>query len=121
MALRALAKAVSKPTQANASTVTLYRSTLRELPRVMSIYDIDIPMKDARAAVEFHFRQNAHLKDPRVINILIGKGYIELEETLLQWKQKTHLMARLEPYGMKKEEELSYFEQLQLGSVHKFK
>lgn len=32
----------------------------------------------------------------RVINILLGKGYIELEETLLQWKQKAHLMARLE-------------------------
>ena len=32
----------------------------------------------------------------RVINLLLGKGYIELEETLLQWKQKSHLMARLE-------------------------
>ena len=32
----------------------------------------------------------------RVVNILIGKGYIELEETLLQWKQKSHLMERLQ-------------------------
>lgn len=43
----------------------------------------------------------------RVINILLGKGYIELEETLLQWKQKSHLMARLEvmfPAPMRAEE-----------------
>ena len=32
----------------------------------------------------------------RVINILLGKGYMELEETLLQWKQKNHLLDRLE-------------------------
>jgi hypothetical protein len=42
-------------------------SAIRELPRVLSIYDIDIPIKDARAAVEFHFRQNEHLRDPRCV------------------------------------------------------
>ena len=32
----------------------------------------------------------------RVIGILLGKGYMELEETLLQWKQKNHLLDRLQ-------------------------
>ena len=40
---------------------------VRELPRVMAIYDVDLPIKDARAAVEYHFRQNSHLKDPRLV------------------------------------------------------
>ena len=62
----------------------------------MAIYDVDMPLKEARSAITYHFRKNHGLQDGRVIGLLIAKGYMELEETLKQWKQKTHLLRILE-------------------------
>ena len=62
----------------------------------MAIYDVDMPLKEARSAITYHFRKNHSLQDGRVIGLLIAKGYMELEETLKQWKQKTHLLRILE-------------------------
>ncbi|GMH84515.1 hypothetical protein TrST_g1305 [Triparma strigata] len=75
---------------------TLYRSMLRELPKVLSIYDIDMPLPEATLKIKNLFTQNSHVKDERVKDILVAKGYMELEETLMQWKQKAQLMRIFE-------------------------
>lgn len=67
----------------------------RELPRVLTIYDIDMPLPDARKAVRGYFNENAYVRDPRVVEMIIEKGYMELEETLLHYKQRPHLMKVL--------------------------
>lgn len=38
----------------------------------------------ARTAIASYFRDNAHLKDRRVVDALVMKGYMELEETTMQ-------------------------------------
>lgn len=96
MALRALVKADTRKID-KSSVAQLYRSIIKELPRVMTIYDIDMPFLQAKSAITWHFRKNASLKDGRVIGLLLAKGYMEVEETLMQWKQKTHLLRILEP------------------------
>lgn len=96
MALRALVRSELRSPD-RSSVAQLYRSCVKELPRVMTIYDIDLPLVTARSAIRYHFRKNSHLQDGRVIGLLLAKGYMELEETLMQWKQKTHLMRILEP------------------------
>mmetsp|Transcript_30041 Transcript_30041/g.28708 ORF Transcript_30041/g.28708 Transcript_30041/m.28708 type:complete len:128 (+) Transcript_30041:113-496(+) len=120
MALRALAgKIGDRPLQVTdrTSVVKLYRNMVKELPRVMTIYDVDIPLKSATAALGYHFRLNSKLQDGRVIGLLIAKGYMELEETLKQWKQKTHLLHMLEPRGLEQQlkKPLTLREKLCLG------
>lgn len=38
---------------------------IKELPRVMIIYDIDMPVHEAREAVAYHFRKHGKLEDER--------------------------------------------------------
>ncbi|KAG5178919.1 NADH dehydrogenase, partial [Tribonema minus] len=78
-----------------APIMDLYRSICREIPRVLTIYDVDMDPAVARRKVNELFRKNGHLQDPEVIKIVVSKGYMELEETVLQFKQRTHLMRLL--------------------------
>jgi NADH dehydrogenase (ubiquinone) 1 alpha subcomplex subunit 6 len=41
------------------------------------------------------FEKYGQIKDPRVIDMLVEKGYMDLEETLLQHTQRSHLLRRL--------------------------
>lgn len=47
--------------------------------------------------------------------MLLAKGYMELEETLMQWKQKTHLLRVLEPVELQPKEILTEREKLIRG------
>ena len=80
---------------------TLYRAIAKELPRVLTIYDIDIPVPEARAGIRSLFQANAHIKDDRVLDMLVEKGYMELEETLLHYKQRPHLLRIFEGFKHK--------------------
>ncbi|KAE8999334.1 hypothetical protein PF011_g14670 [Phytophthora fragariae] len=95
MALRVAAeKAAAASTSSPA--VTLYHYITKQVPRVLTLYDIPMEPADARLAVQALFRQHATVKDPRVVDMLITKANMELEETLMQWKQKVHLVKLLE-------------------------
>jgi len=78
--------------------ISCTRYCLRELPRVLTIYDIDIPLTEAKEAVRNHFQRYAHIQDQRVVDMLVEKGYMDLEETLLQHKQRSHLLRNFNGY-----------------------
>lgn len=76
--------------------MSLKQNKKREIPRVLTIYDIDVPIAEARQCIREKFRDNAHVKDERVIDMLVEKGYMDLEEALLQFKQRPHLLSMLQ-------------------------
>lgn len=61
------------------------------------LYDlVHVGADDVRSKVRALFEKNGHVKDERVIDVLLERGYIDLEDTLLQYKQKSHLLFLLE-------------------------
>lgn len=63
----------------------------------MQIFDI-VAMTEpgVKKAVRSHFYANGGVKDERIIDKLLETGYYDLEDTLLQHKQKNHVMLLLE-------------------------
>lgn len=52
--------------------------------------------KEVRNHMRTHFYNSANMKDQRVIDMLLEKGYMDLEDTLLQYKQRSQLLILIE-------------------------
>ncbi|XP_064224200.1 NADH dehydrogenase [ubiquinone] 1 alpha subcomplex subunit 6-like isoform X2 [Aotus nancymaae] len=56
----------------------LYRAWYREVPHTVHQFQLDITVKQGRDKVREMFMKNAHVTDPRVVDLLVIKGKMEL-------------------------------------------
>jgi hypothetical protein len=81
----------------NKRVVSAYRQLCRDAPKVAVIYQLEQTVSEIRHMLLLHFRRNAHVTDPRMIEILLQRCRMEREETVNQFKQRGHIMELLQP------------------------
>ncbi|KAI6657639.1 NADH-ubiquinone oxidoreductase subunit CI-B14 [Oopsacas minuta] len=72
--------------------IRLYRMWIREIPRIQENFTLEYNRAQCVAKLREKFLENAHVRDPRAIDLLVFKGRQELDECVLVWKQRTHIL-----------------------------
>jgi NADH dehydrogenase (ubiquinone) 1 alpha subcomplex subunit 6 len=73
-------------------SLALYKQWIRSAPEICDIYKLEITSQTLRNRIRQEFEKNRYVSDLSIIDVLLFKGRIELEETMNSWKQPTHIM-----------------------------
>ncbi|XP_059052847.1 NADH dehydrogenase [ubiquinone] 1 alpha subcomplex subunit 6-like isoform X6 [Achroia grisella] len=83
--------------EARKRVLNLYKAWYRQVPHIVKDYDIPKSEEQCREKLKELFIKNKDVTDIRVVDMLIIKGQMELQETVKLWKQKGHIMTYFKP------------------------
>ncbi|XP_072949237.1 NADH dehydrogenase [ubiquinone] 1 alpha subcomplex subunit 6 [Epargyreus clarus] len=83
--------------EAKTRVLNLYKAWYRQIPYLVKDFDIPKSEDQCRAKLKELFMKNKDVSDIRVIDMLIIKGQMELQESVRMWKQKGHIMVYFKP------------------------
>lgn len=90
--------------------LNLYRAWYRQIPYICYSYELPISEKTLRNKVRELFFANKSHTDVRVIDMLVLRGHMELNDTINKFKSKMHVMAYFkDPTFYQKKDFLSKF------------
>jgi NADH dehydrogenase (ubiquinone) 1 alpha subcomplex subunit 6 len=77
---------------ASMRVIKSYRDWQRAAPEIVKTYVLNVPIPAVRAKIRQEFERNRHVQQLPVVDMLITKSNMELQETMNYWKQIPHLM-----------------------------
>ncbi|KZC09670.1 PREDICTED: NADH dehydrogenase [ubiquinone] 1 alpha subcomplex subunit 6 [Dufourea novaeangliae] len=77
---------------AHRRVLLLYKAWYRQIPQTVLDYDIPKTENDCRAKLKEEFKRHANITDVRVIDLLVIKGQMKLQEVTNMWIPKGGLM-----------------------------
>lgn len=75
----------------------LKSESLRAVPMIREKYQIDYSKQHITRRLREEWERNRGMKDPAMVDLLVFKGWAELDEAKFLWKQRPHMMAFLAP------------------------
>ena len=69
--------------------------TCTAAPEITQLYALNIPAHAIRAKVREEFERNAQVSDIKAVDVLLLKGYQDLQETLNCWKMDRCVFSSL--------------------------
>ncbi|KAK9085037.1 hypothetical protein Sjap_025448 [Stephania japonica] len=82
--------------EARQRTLEFFRKACRSIPTIMQIHNLEdvVTVSRLRSTISSEIRKQAHITNPKVIDMLLFKGFEELNNILEQAKQRHHLIGQ---------------------------
>ncbi|KAF5182950.1 NADH dehydrogenase [ubiquinone] 1 alpha subcomplex subunit [Thalictrum thalictroides] len=82
--------------EARKRTFSFFKQACRSIPTVMEIYNLDdvCTISHLRSTISAEIRKNAHITNPKVIDMLLFKAMEELNNVVEHAKQRHHIIGQ---------------------------
>ncbi|XP_017892336.1 NADH dehydrogenase [ubiquinone] 1 alpha subcomplex subunit 6 [Ceratina calcarata] len=80
------------PIEARRRVITLYKAWYRQIPFIQYNYDLPKTSEDCKKKLREEFERYANVQDIRVIDSLLIRGQMELQEVTAKWKPPCTLL-----------------------------
>ncbi|GER46303.1 NADH dehydrogenase [ubiquinone] 1 alphasubcomplex subunit 6 [Striga asiatica] len=83
-------------TEARQRVFEFFKTACRSIPTIMEIYTLDdvTSPSQLRSVISSEIRKNAHVTNPKVIDMLLFKGTEELSNIVEHAKQRHHILGQ---------------------------
>ncbi|XP_050533754.1 NADH dehydrogenase [ubiquinone] 1 alpha subcomplex subunit 6 [Daktulosphaira vitifoliae] len=83
----------SNKSEAKKRVLNLYKAYYRQIPLMLFDHNIPVTKEECQKKLKEEFLKNKHVTDVRVIDMLVIKGQMLLQEIVTKWAQECHIMS----------------------------